>query len=272
MGMFLAFCLTASCLLLRLRGSAVALGWLAPSLILAALVLIGVVRGRVGIRELPGDPALIGHVVPSLGVAAMAWLRESVLEPNPAVWLVRAALFLATRWVMATAAPRDGAPLLGLALAFAGTTFVGLWAVYFQFGMPCCQRHDAMRACLLGLSCAALGAWSARRWPARPPGPLWQAIPLVLALLILRGNRAGDVIEAYATYASAIEADRLTWQSARTPGDTMVLHLAPNSHLVGNGATGAPGRYVQGDDDTSPLRGLLWLFGKRVISVLAPVR
>lgn len=268
-GMCVALSFCGCAMLLRLRGAALRLAWLAPSALMSAYVLATVLHGRIGTPELPGDPHVIGHPLASLRPTLHEFFVEAVVAPGLAGWAGRIALLLTSRWVLldGPGGRRPSGALLALGLSLPLAAFVSLWASYFEFGLLCCQRHVSMRDCLLVLGFAALGAWSARRFPAVRPGAVAQALPLALAALLLCALRGGLLREAYRAYPGAIQARAMTWQSGLMPGDRMTYVLVPDGVLIGNGEFLAPGTYDLEPDSPWYLAGLLHFFDKRTVRV-----
>ena len=236
--------------------------WMLPGLALALLDLALVLHGRVGTPEGRGaDPALLHHAGASLAAAVPRLLHTLAMPDTGAALLpslvARILIFAAARGSLGTlrgpALPAFGA---GLLLA----AYLSIASANYQFGRPCCQRHDTMRACLVVLAIAAFGASSVRLWPVARTAfaaPAWAAATLILFL------PATPALWADLRQTGQATADRTqTWQSGKAAGPDMVFIRDPEGQVI-NATRFATGNFEAGHGLAWYQDGILGYFHKQ---------
>ncbi len=219
--------------------------------------------------------------------------------------LAKAALFAGFCWCCARGLRGDGrgpgregrrAALGLLTLALLGGAFLSVAAAFWQFGLACCQRHDATRQCLQVLALLALAALATAARPAvtrsavaRDDGRggaawrLWDAAGGPACLLLAAGlamahrgpleARLPSLVHDWRQYGAFTRARAAEWRSGRSPGAAMRFPLPPQGLVVGEtdwpagtyaapaaGGTGTPWYAI----------GILLFFGKGEITVVPP--
>ena len=244
------------------------LAWLLPGSLLALVDLGLVLHGRVGTIEGSGyDPAVLHHAGASLLRAIPAFAGNLARPELPGGAAVSLPLSLASRVLILAGArwsfgkmraPGRLLPAFGGALLVAA--FASLASGYFQFGRPCCARHDTMRACLVTLAAAAFGA----AWPRYRPNAgaaAWAGAVLLLFVPAVPALRAD-----YAGMDRAISARAQSWASGRSPGEAMSFVIDPPGRVI-SGCGFSPGFATASPDVAWWRLGILSFFGKRSVLI-----
>lgn len=264
-GAMFAACFAGLMLLVQLarpnQSRAKAAVWLVPLAFAGlALLLVALGRGTSAERLVPESPTL-RHVLPSLALALQTTMRQAgTLDGGLAGRAAfahgigaRILLFLGFlavwRIVMPARLSRGGQlTLLALLLSLVATCWVSIAATYYQFGVLCCERHDALRQSLLVLAELALAGLAAGLATQRRPPSAWRglAAPALLgaALLWLGVPRLPDLLAAYRYQALDKRVVRDNWRSGLSPGEGMRFTLLPTLPLVGGDGASAAGRFT----------------------------
>lgn len=263
-------------------------GALLVPLLAAGGVLALMVGGRVGApSELMGDPAVARQLVPSLEAALDVMPRDAAGSAGavsgaagPVLSLLaRALLFLAAgalalRGIGGTRG-RNLALLAAFALAAVGASGGTLFGSLYQFGTPCCGRHELMREAffVVAIAAAGLAAGGLARWRlptlARRAPPLHAVLPvLALAVLLSHAFRVSALDWHYANYGLLLETHERNWRSGTAEGPAMVWHP------TGGGLLGPiwtpPGAFARDGETPEPVRLILDFFGKERIEIRPP--
>jgi hypothetical protein len=252
-----------------------------PGLCVALADAVVVMRSRGLTAELLGPAgATFHHPLASLVAAGPAFFVDAVAgEAGSALWPAAVGhvvsyllVMLGARWCLGQerrmAAYTPYLPVLAWAFVIAG--FASEVGAFYQFGEPCCERHETMRQCFLMLGFAAIGAWWGAVWPPEKGVGVAAAGPLMAAVVLMAVPRMPELLPEYRMIPLAMKARKVTWRSGMQAGPgEMVFVDAPDGRLI-SGA-GLPIGTYQFDRDTG---GGGWavmkFFDKRVLRVVAP--
>ena len=200
--------------------------------------------GRVSqASEIIGDPAIAHHPFATLLAVAkdlpFELLKGDTLRHKYiglAEGLVIKLLFLVGLYLAMSA--RRSSPnkrmqrmRLILALALLATAMLTMAAAFYNFGAPCCERHDTLRQNYILIALGSLATLLAARWPSRHfkyAGPI-----LLLALAIPLIAILPRLVAEYRDYAAIVQARDDTWRSGQSVGpDMKFTQTIPN--VTGN--------------------------------------
>ncbi len=239
---------------------------LLPPLLVTGFVFWTLAHHRLVSPEAVVHAPPLRHLMRSLRPVPRALLDD--IRP---AWPSRLLFLFGVRWCWSRALPSAGAPRT-LAI-FAGALMLGASATIaaglFQFGVPCCQRHDTLRQGWVVLGLVAL-AVASTRWPARAAlsrlGPPALAAACLLGLAPRLGAIAGDFRLMHAIGAS----NRANWRAGRDPTiQAMTFRLPPTAAIAGDQDIPA-GRYSEPAADAWYAHGMMHFFGKRSIDIERP--
>jgi len=244
--------------------------WFAAPMVLAVVAMALVARGRLPMTEMvvsPGSPA--GHLGASVAAALTQWRLEA-FGPTLPTALSHLLIYAGVATVFAVAEPpsRRAWPWL-LALAALAASGASLVAAEYHFGSSCCERHLALRHCLVLVACAASGMGLApgpgrfARARARWASVAMTALAAVAFLPELPKLRHDQALQGRVRTARAI-----AWASGHAEGDAMTLKLPPAGDIV-HGPGFPPGSYAV-DGGPSPVQWPMLYFGKRRMTILPP--
>ena len=262
---------------------------------LAVLTLLFMGRVSSGREAMTPDPSLRHRLVPSLVAATWPFLQEVLaLDAAPATGrdLLRGgiakALFFAgslaccLRVLPSSVRSETAGRYLG-ALAASGVVaaYVSIAAANYQFGAVCCERHAAMRHCLLLLAIVSLAGALAisRRQPTRRTGSIgaWAAAaaPVALALAAIAALQTSGprLLSDYRDYSRLRAAWAQTWASGTGAGSTMTFHQSEPGRFVGGVVVLPASTYVLDDPLKDPgwwVTGVMRFFRKREVRFIAP--
>ncbi len=251
-----------------------AAGWAVP-LAAAAGILALLLGGRAGASIEAQNTAIAHHVIPSLlaGLAGFGRLLIAPDAPAPGIawWLPVVFLGLAGAWRQSGAAAAPKRHLFALAAGLLIAAYGSLASAAYQFGAPCCQRHDSFRACLVVLALTVLAALAARlRVWRRVPAAAGPAL-LVLGLLPPVLDRLPAWRADWRQQGAVIAIRRANWVAGETPGPAMVLRQAPVPHVVNNGNLPVRGRIDRAAGKVPWfVAGVLDFFGKSAVDIQGP--
>lgn len=163
--------------------------------------------------------------------------------------------------------------LVALAAGLFAGAYLILASAYFQFGEPCCQRHETFRGCLTVLTTLTLAALAARLATSR----LWQQVPratgpILLSLALLTGlaARIPAVIADYRQIPAVIAVRQANWYAGHQPGATMVFLIAPAPNVVNSDNLPVRGHFTKASDNPWFIAGLLRFFAKDEVEIRDP--
>jgi len=246
------------------------LAWLSASVGLAVVAMALVATGRLPMTEMvvsPGSPA--GHLGASVAAALSQWRLEAwgaTLRTALSHLLIYAGVVAV---FAAAEQPARGAWPWLLALAALAAAGGSLVAAEVHFGTGCCERHLALRHCLVLVACAAAGtglAPAAGRFVAgrtRWASVAMTALAAVAFLPELPRLRHDQALQGRVRTARAV-----AWTTGHAEGEAMTLPLPPAGEIV-HGPGFPPGNYAI-DGGTSPVQWPMLYFGKRRITILPP--
>jgi hypothetical protein len=235
-------------------------------LLVAGFVLWTLAHHRMVSTEAVGHAAPLRHLAESLRPVPRALLDDML-----PIWPARLCLVFGLRWCWTLggwpAPARYTLPAFAGALLLAAAVTIA--AGLFQFGTPCCQRHDSLRQCWVVLALAAMAIWSAR-WPARPAlarlGPAALCLACLLGVLPRLHAIAGDFRLMHAIVAG----NAANWHAGRdTAGRSMLFRLPPAAALAGPIQIPA-GHYDEPALNSWTAHGLMHFFGKSRITIQPP--
>ncbi len=170
---------------------------------------------------------------------------------------------------------RSATRFMALAVAAGETACLTLFASFYGFGTPCCERHDAFRQAMVFIAGAALAAYAAQRWPLRKPalgstvmivglgGLLWQAAP--------------KLAHDYRNYRIYAQAQQATWLSGHANSRTMTIIQVLPGEIVGGparivgGGRFQPGTYGHSMTGDSLMDQVLDFYQKDSAVITTPV-
>lgn len=159
-----------------------------------------------------------------------------------------------------------------LRLALAGTALLTaalvLAASLYNFGAPCCERHDTLRQVYVLVALGALASCLAgfrRVHAGRLAAPLLLLSSLLVPLWVAVPRLAHD----YRNYTVSLDARRATWASGSAPGPHMqVVQVRPG--LIVGGATFPPQVYTRQPTFAGLMDWILLYFDKQSATITAP--
>jgi hypothetical protein len=249
--------------------------WWAVPLVAAAGILVLLLGGRTGSAAEVQNGAVAHHVGPSLLMALSEFGRLLIAPDAPAPglawWLPVVFLGLAGAWRWSGAARAPARHLLALAAGLLIAAYGSLASAAYQFGAPCCQRHDSFRACLVVLALTVLAALAARlRCWRRVPAAAGPAL-LLLGLLPPLLDRLPAWRADWRQQGAVIAVRRDNWASGHAPGPAMVLRQAPVPHVVNGGDLPVRGRIDRAAGEVPWfVAGVLDFFGKTAVDIVGP--
>jgi hypothetical protein len=255
----------------RLAGSA----WWAVPMLASATVLVFLSRGRAGsAAEIQGVAA--HQLWPSLVTAAWQFGALLVTPDGPgsplAWWLLVLFAGLAGAWRISGAVAAPARHLLVLAAGLLLGAYASLASAAWEFGVPCCERHDSFRACLAVLALVALAALASRAGGAwgRVPAAAWPLL-LLLGLLPPALDRAQPWLAEWRQIHTQIALRRADWASGQAPGPGMRLYQPLRAYVVNGGGVPAKGRFDRASGDVPwYVQGVLDFFGKQTVDFVDP--
>ena len=264
--------------------------WVLPAAT-AAFVLAMFSRNRAGTTEAVAMVAPTLHDLrASLGIGVRQFGHELIGVPMniggaAVLWLgaaIKLGLFLGFRPRLAGTGYRSGTACLIQSAALLAAALFTLVFAYWQFGAPCCERHETIRQCfvMLALFSAACAlpvrpvAGGRRDWPGSDALP---AALLALPLLVLFALRAPVLRADYARVPDTVAALSETWRSGLACcTDRMDFYNPPDATLVTAYSLrpGIYGRLPPGaaadTPDARDASSILAFFGKSSLLVLEP--
>ena len=267
LGMFLAVLLSpllaASAWRTDRRAAAIMLVPLAASLLVAA----GLAHGRTAQANEMVDAGTFHHAWPSLAAAwpVFAAGLGGWGEDGGARVIATRGLLLAGAWVglgAAWPAPVSRVRLAMAMAALAGAALLSVAGAYYQFGILCCERHEAYRQALYLLIVVA-GAGLLPRRPLGFDGRGAAAAWLVaFAVLLACPARVAALWAEYRLAGVQEAADAALFRSGTDRSvDTLQVLLAPPGPLL-EGSHTVPGDYAIADDPPWYVKGPMMYFGK----------
>ena len=212
--------------------------------LLSAWLLYLQYSGRVSqASEIIGDPAIAHHPLATLLAVARDLPFEmfkgdtlrhkyvGLTEGLTIKLLFLVGLYLAMSARQSSPTRHMQCMRLILAVALFATAMLTMAAALYNFGAPCCERHDTLRQNYILIALGSLATLLAARWPSRHSkyaGPtllLALAIPLIAAFPRLAAE--------YRDYATIVQARDDTWRSGQAVGpDMKFTQTVPN--VTGN--------------------------------------
>ncbi len=269
LGMFLALLLApllaAASWRTEWRASALMLAPFAAALLVAA----GLAHGRTAQLNEMVDAGTFHRAWPSLRAAwpifagGLSGLGE---DGGPAALAVRL-LLLGGTWSalrLAWPTPPSRARLCALLAALAGTALLSIAGAFYQFGVLCCERHEAYRQALyLMMVVASAGLLP----PIRNLSALAAPALLAAAVLLASPTRVRDLWAEYrlARVQEAAEAAMFANGASRASATLEVLLTPPGPLLEGSHITA--GDYALAGDPPWYVKGPMMFFGKARMSV-----
>ena len=244
--------------------------WLLPAL-LAGGVLLVVARHRAAVATEVIVPGLVAGDLAASLLAALPDAVQSLAGRQPeagrparlAAGLALKLFALAGFRALLPARLPGAARLSSLlaALALLGAAFLSIALAHRQFGMLCCNRHEALRqgmvaVALLSLA-AALPCRIAAGGLARRLGPGLAAAALGIALGAALWQRLPAIRSDLARVDAAVRVRAENWASGRAAGEAMTHRAEPASRLAGSWAL-PPGPHARPDHGTALPPGLHW--------------
>jgi len=245
----------------------------------AGMLLLKLADVRIGHSgEVFGDAGIAHHWTDALAKTVPRAMREwVVLDPSRAhdrsmvLGLATKALFAMGAYRLAG---RDGdgsrqRMRFAIALAALGMVPATIFAAYYQFGSPCCERHAIFRQCMVYLGLAAAASWTAG-WSVRhgrktDPRPWLGPACLLGSLLLAASTSIGKIAHDYGAYSEIAASRDATWRSGKSAGGVVVLTPVTGARIVGNDPELAAGVLHKDDPWT---RAVLSYFGKDSLRVI----
>jgi hypothetical protein len=239
--------------------------WLLPALLAGGVALV-MLQHRASVTTeivLPGPTA--GHLAASLLAALPDWLA-SVLGAQPeagrplrlAPGFAFKLLALAAFWALLPGNVSTSARLSSLltALALLGAGFLSVAMAHRQFGLLCCERHEALRQGMVAIALLSVAAALPRSAAA---GRLRSVVPwsLAAALGVALWLRLPALQADLALVDPVLRSRAANWVSGRAAGDTMAYQGEPVSRLAGGWGL-PPGIHARPDHGAALPAGLHW--------------
>jgi hypothetical protein len=250
--------------------------WWAIPLLASAAILALLLSGRAGASNEVQQIAIAHHLLPSLR-ASLDWFVRLLVAPDAATggpvgwWLPVFFLGMACAWRQSGVAVAPARHLLALAAGLLIAAYGSLVSAAYQFGVPCCERHDSFRACVVVLAVVVLAALAARlgdqtlwcRMPAAA-GP----VLLVLGLLPPLLHRLPALGDDYRQQHAVIAIRRADWAAGAAEGRAMVFRQPPRPHVVNDGFLPVQGRFDRATGEVPWfVAGVLDFFDKSAIDI-----
>lgn len=223
------------------------------------VVLLLVFRVPVATPQTP-DPTYHFRLWPSLRATVHDLWRESMgavpFVPGPSFgqFVAICALCFAGLWLCLQAAVLGRASrrhMLALAAGASASIFGSVAAAFYEYGMPCCQRHYAFRQGMLVLLLLALARLAGlllprpATWLARLLGP-----PLLLAAAgVLLATRLPALVHDVRLLGTDRLVSARNWALPRDPAVPLVFRLPPRGEVL-TGLDWSPGHYA--NDESAP--------------------
>ncbi|TDH60702.1 hypothetical protein E2C06_20830 [Dankookia rubra] len=249
-----------------LAPQAPAWAWLLPALLAGGVLLVLALNRAAAAHEvlLPGPAAgstaaglLAG--LPDWAWSALGLQRQNGRVGNLPLGITLKLALLAGFWTLLPAPATRSARLSALlaALALLGTALVSVAMAHRQFGLLCCERHEALRQGMFAVAllclAAALPAPSRAAELARRLGPLLAAIGLGTALWLRLPALRAD----FALIDPAVRTRAANWASGRAADDAMDYRNEPVARLAGGWGL-VPGPHLRPDHGGALPAGLHW--------------
>jgi hypothetical protein len=260
-----------------LRGAA----WWGLPLLAAAGVLALLLVGRAGSPNEAGG-VTAHHLWPSLAAAAVQFFGLLVApdtRPGAALppwyglawWLPVLAAGLAGAWRLSGAVGAPARHLLALAAGLLAAAYGSLASAAFQFGQPCCERHDSFRACLVVLALTSLAALAARQG-----GAVWRRVPAAAwPVLILAGLLPPALARAHPWHmewrqlGAQVALRRANWAAGAAPGPAMTWRQPVPPRVVNDGTLPVNGHFDRASGAVPwYVLGVLDFHGKQTIDII----
>jgi hypothetical protein len=240
--------------------------WLSAPMVLAVVAMALVATGRLPTTEMvvsPGSPA--GHLGASVAAALDQWRLEA-FGPTLSHLLIYAGVVAV---FAAAESPTRGAWPWLLALAALAASGGSLVAANYHFGTGCCERHLALRHCLVLVACAASGMGLA---PAAGPFASgragWASVTMTALAAVAFMPDLPKLRHDQAQQGRVRTARAIAWATGHADDDAMTLPLPPPGDIV-HGPGFPPGSYAI-DGGSAPVQWPMLYFGKRRITILPP--
>ena len=234
-------------------------------LLAGGVVAAGLAHGRTAQLNEMVDAGTFHRIWPSLRAgwpvfaAGVAGMGE---DGGPAAICVRGLLLLGG-WAALSAAWPAQVPRARLVMvvgALAGAALLSAAGAYYQFGVLCCERHEAYRQALYLLMVVACAGMLPRWHGVRRE--LAGAAMLAGGVLIASPSRIGDLRAEYRLAGAQGRADATMFASgADASTDTLEVPLAPPGPLL-EGSHTLPGDYKMADHPPWYVEGPMIYFGK----------
>ncbi len=272
LGMFLALFLAPLLAVASWRTDRRAAALMLLPLLASLLVVAGLAHGRTAQANEMVDAGTFHSAWPSLR-AAWPIFAGGLLgrdEDGGIRVLAVRLLLLAASWAAlgrAWPAPVSRVRLCALLAALSGTALLSIAGAFYQFGVLCCERHEAYRQALYLLMVVG----SAGLFP-RPTAGHKLAPPALLAAAVLLAcpMRISDLLVEYRLAGVQQAAEAAMFSSGGdASGDTLEIVLAPAGPLL-EGSPIVPGHYAMAGNPPWYVKGPMMYFGKahmRVTSI-----
>lgn len=249
-----------------------------PALI-AALLLLKLADVRIGYSgEVFGDAGIAHHWTDALVKTVPRTMRDWIaLDPSRAndrsivLGLMTKVLFAIGAYRLAgrdVDGPRQRMRF-AIALAALGMVPATIFAAYYQFGSPCCERHAIFRQCMVYIGLAAAASWTAgwrtRHGQKRDPRPWLGPACLLGSLLVAASTSIGKIAHDYGAYGVIAASHEATWRSGKSASRVVTLTPVAGARIVGNDPELATGVLHM---DGPWTRAVLSYFGKDSLRVV----
>ena len=237
----------------------------------AGVVLAFLLHGRAQAAAEMVQAGTFHKALPSL-IVALPHFAAGVLGVGDGLWaslrgvLARVLIAAGSREIVRRAWPGD-VPRVRLVMVIAalgGTALLSIAGAYYQFGVLCCERHEAYRAAMYLLMYVAAGALVPRwRRPWRLFGRGGAGVLLVTAACLVGAIvRVPALIAEYRLAPAQLAARRALFASGEDKAaDTLVMDMVPMGPLL-QAYHLAPGVYGMSPAPPWFVQGPMLFFGK----------
>ncbi len=276
LGMFLAVALSPMLALSVFRRDRRAAAIMLVPLAAGLLVAAGLAHGRTAQANEMVDAGTFHRIWPSLRagwpvfVSGLAgWGDDEGPHLAGLVALAVRGLLLLGAWAglrLAWPAPVSRVRLGMVIVALGGAALLSVAGAFYQFGVLCCERHEAYRQALYLLMVVATAGLLPRREALWGPALDRQGVAapglLAGALLLACPARVADLRAEYRLAKVQEAADAALFRSgADASGDTLDVLLAPPGPLL-EGSHTLPGDYAMASNPAWYVKGPMMYFSK----------
>lgn len=241
---------------------------LVPAASISFLVLLGLALGRFGnTDEAKFGPEISNNVVAALSATLPDAIRQIVgissfdsallsLHVSIKACLVLFVFCIASFTIRKNAARRI---IFAFGLASIASVFFTTFASYYQFGIPCCERHNTVRHFLSYVAIISFSVCAADLWGKRFSVPRMQIISAALsiffiAITVIESTR--KLVPDYQNYSLWRKHHANNWLYSKIP-PFVYQNYDQNGKALGLLPMPAEGRFSSQDSNTPPLNSVI---------------